>query len=210
MRGVLQSAPDLDIEDAKIGKSRTAICRNRRGVVVEYIEAERPCTARARLPNGSAQQGPADAAPAGPWRHGEQVNDGHAARGGVNEPGREAVIGPLPSIEHKRAKHRRLAAEACDRPARFALGPIVKMLFFWSLRCGNEQIARVSRFEQPLVGRMHAEVPPDVVGSTVHLVGDISVEPLGSRKVVLRCSNDVHGAPVPRPATPSEAGCKND
>ena len=61
MRGVPQSAPDLDIEDAKIGKSRTAICRNRRGVVVECVEAERPCTARARLPNGSAQQGPADA-----------------------------------------------------------------------------------------------------------------------------------------------------
>ena len=40
MRGVPQSAPDLDIEDAKIGKSCTAICRNRRGVVVEYVEAE--------------------------------------------------------------------------------------------------------------------------------------------------------------------------
>lgn len=142
MRWVPQSAPDLDIEDAKIGKSRTAICRNRRGVVVEYVEAERPCTARARLPNGSAQQGPADAAPAGPWRHGEQVNDGHAARGNINEPGREAVIGPLPSIEHKRAKHRQLATGTCDRPARFALGPIVKKLFFWSLCYGNEQIAR--------------------------------------------------------------------
>ena len=161
-------------------------------------------------PNGSAQQGPADAAPAGPWRHGEQVNDGHAARGGVNEPGREAVIGPLPSIEHKRAEHRRPAAEACDRPARFALGPIVKMLSFWSLRNGNEQIARAGRFEQPLVGRMHAEVPPDVVGSTVHLVGDIPIEPLDSRKVVLRGSNDVHGAPAPRSAALSEARCKND
>ena len=116
----------------------------------------------------------------------------------------------MPSIEHKRAKHRRPAAEACDRPARFALGPIAEKLFLWSLCCGNEQIARVSRFEQPLVGRMHAEVPPDVVGSTVHLVGDIPIEPLDNRKVVLRCSNDVHGAPVPRPAVPSEAGRKND